>query len=154
VAHMHYVLFGSAVFGLFAGLYFWWPKFVGWRLGEGLAKVHFWLLFLGFNVAFWPQHILGLRGMPRRVADYDDAWGWDTLNLLSTVGAFVAALAVAVFVVNLVVSRRRRVPAGDDPWGGYSLEWATSSPPPEHNFESLPTVRSERPAYDARVAAS
>jgi cytochrome c oxidase subunit 1 len=153
VAHMHYVLFGSAVFGLFSGLYFWWPKFVGWKLGEGLAKVHFWLLFVGFNVAFWPQHLLGLRGMPRRVADYLPDRGWTWLNFVSTVGAFVAALGVAVFLVNLVVSRHKRVPAGDDPWGGYSLEWATTSPPPEHNFDKLPRIRSERPAYDARVGA-
>jgi len=150
VAHMHYVLFGSVVFGLFAGLYFWWPKFFGWRLGEGLGKVHFWLLFLGFNVAFWPQHLIGLRGMPRRVADYARTDGLPLLNLVSTVGAFVAALAVLVFVLNLWVSRRRRAPAGDDPWGGYSLEWATSSPPPEHNFERLPLIRSERPTFDAR----
>ncbi len=153
VAHMHYVLFGSAVFGLFSGLYFWWPKFVGWRLGEGLAKVHFWLLFIGFNIAFWPQHLLGLRGMPRRVADYEADRGWTWLNLVSTVGAFVAAVGVAVFLVNLWVSHRRKVPAGDDPWGGYSLEWATTSPPPEHNFDRLPRIRSERPAYDARVGA-
>ncbi|MFN2504142.1 MAG: cytochrome c oxidase subunit I [Acidimicrobiales bacterium] len=153
VAHMHYVLFGSAVFGLFAGLYFWWPKFTGWRLREGWGKVNFWLLFLGFNVAFWPQHLLGLRGMPRRVVDYEEARGWGALNLLSTVGAFVAALGVAAFLVNLWVSSLRKEPAGDDPWGGYSLEWTTSSPPPEHNFDHLPPIRSERPAYDARVAA-
>jgi cytochrome c oxidase subunit I len=154
VAHMHYVLFGSAVFGLFAGLYFWWPKIFGWKLGEGLAKAHFWLLFFGFNLAFWPQHLIGLRGMPRRVADYARTDGLPFLNLLSTVGAFIAALAVVVFLVNLWTSSRTRVPAGDDPWKGYSLEWATSSPPPEHNFERLPPIRSERPAYDARVAAA
>ncbi|MGH9276711.1 MAG: cytochrome c oxidase subunit I [Acidimicrobiales bacterium] len=154
VAHMHYVLFGSAVFGLFSGIYFWWPKFTGWRLGEGLGKVSFWLLFVGFNVAFWPQHLLGLRGMPRRVVDYNPDAGLDTLNLVSTVGAFAAALGVLVFLVNVVASRRRRDPAGDDPWGGYSLEWATSSPPPAHNFVSLPSIRSERPAYDTRVKAA
>ena len=150
VAHMHYVLFGSVVFGLFAGLYFWWPKFFGWRLGEGWAKAHFWLLFLGFNVAFWPQHLMGLRGMPRRVVDYSQDQGLPLLNLVSTVGAFVAATGVLLFVVNVWVSARRRAPAGDDPWGGYSLEWWTSSPPPEHNFEKLPPIRSERPTFDAR----
>ncbi|HEX6596153.1 MAG TPA: cytochrome c oxidase subunit I [Acidimicrobiales bacterium] len=153
VAHMHYVLFGSVVFGLFAGLYFWWPKFFGWTLREGLGKAHFWLLFVGFNLAFWPQHLIGLRGMPRRVADYARGDGLPYLNLLSTIGAFVAALAVVVFLWNLWVSGRRRVAAGDDPWGAYSLEWATSSPPPEHNFERLPPIRSERPTFDAKAEA-
>jgi cytochrome c oxidase subunit 1 len=152
VAHMHYVLFGAAVFGMFAGLYFWWPKFFGWRLGEGLAKVHFWLLFLGFNVTFWPHHLLGLRGMPRRVPDYDPDRGWTFLNLLSTGGTLVLAAGVMVFLANLWRSWQRRTPAGDDPWGGYSLEWATTSPPPHHNFHALPPIRSERPAYDARAA--
>jgi cytochrome c oxidase subunit 1 len=154
VAHMHYVLFGSAVFGLFGGLYFWWPKFTGWKLREGLGVVHFWLMFIGFNVAFWPQHILGLEGMPRRVADYPASRGWGGLNLLSTVGAFVLAVGILAFLVNLWVSWHHKQPAGDDPWGAYSLEWATSSPPPEHNFERLPPIRSERPVYDARVAAA
>jgi cytochrome c oxidase subunit 1 len=152
VAHMHYVLFGTAAFGLFGGLYYWFPKFSGWKLREGLAKVHFWCFFVGFNVAFWPQHVLGLRGMPRRVADYAPNRGWNFLNLVSTIGAYVIALGVVALLVNLWVSARHREPAGDDPWGGYTLEWATSSPPPEHNFDRLPPIRSERPVYDARVA--
>jgi cytochrome c oxidase subunit 1 len=152
VAHMHYVLFGSAVFGFFAGLYFWFPKFFGRLLGEGLGKVHFWLLFVGFNLAFWPQHLVGLRGMPRRVADYSGEQGWTFLNLSSTVGAFLIALSTLALIVNLGMSLRRGRPAGDDPWGGYTLEWATSSPPPEHNFHELPPIRSERPVYDMRRA--
>ncbi|MGH9226592.1 MAG: cytochrome c oxidase subunit I [Acidimicrobiales bacterium] len=150
VAHMHYVLFGSAAFGLFAGLYFWWPKFFGWRLREGAAHVHFWLMFLGFNLTFWPQHVLGLRGMPRRVADYAPERNWEDINLLSTVGSYVLGVGILVFLLNLWISSRERVAAGDDPWGGYTLEWATSSPPPEHNFHKLPPIRSERPAYDMR----
>jgi cytochrome c oxidase subunit 1 len=153
VAHMHYVLFGSAVFGFFAGLYYWFPKFFGRMLGEGLAKVHFWLMFVGFNVAFWPQHLLGLRGMPRRVADYGAGQGWTFLNLLSTVGAFLVGLSTLALLWNIWVSLRRGRPAGDDPWGGYTLEWATTSPPPEHNFTELPVIRSERPVYDRRHAA-
>jgi cytochrome c oxidase subunit 1 len=148
------VLFGSAAFGLFGGLYFWWPKFTGWRLREGPAHVHFWLMFVGFNVTFWPQHLIGLRGMPRRVADYPPVHNLGGLNLLSTVGSYVLGLSILVFLLNLWISSRERVPAGDDPWGGYTLEWATSSPPPEHNFDSLPPIRSERPVYDMRAAAA
>jgi len=154
VAHMHYVLFGAAGFGLFSGLYFWWPKITGWRLSEGWGKAHFYLLFVGFNILFWPQHLLGLQGMPRRVADYSPDRGWGGVNLLSTVGAYLTALGVVAFLVGVAVAARRRAPAGDDPWGGYSLEWATSSPPPPHNFERLPAIQSERPAYDLRVGAA
>ncbi|MFN2608616.1 MAG: cbb3-type cytochrome c oxidase subunit I, partial [Acidimicrobiales bacterium] len=154
VAHMHYVLFGSAVFGFFAGLYYWFPKFFGRLLGEGLAKVHFWLMFVGFNVAFWPQHLLGLRGMPRRVADYGAGQGWTFLNLVSSVGAFMIGLSMLALLANIWRSLRHGRPAGDDPWGGFTLEWATSSPPPEHNFTQLPLIRSERPVYDARQAAA
>ena len=150
VAHMHYVLFGSAVFSLFSGIYFWWPKFTGWMLGERLGKWHFALVFIGFNLTFWPQHQLGLRGMPRRYADYQPDQGFNYLNILSSAGALITLVGMAVFVANLIVSRKRRVPAGDDPWGGYSLEWATSSPPPPHNFDKLPLIRSERPVFDQR----
>ena len=150
VAHMHYVLFGTAAFGFFAGLYFWYPKITGRRLGERLGKAHFWLMFVGFNLTFWPHHLLGLRGMPRRVPDYPEGAGWTFLNLLSSVGAAVLGVSTLVLLWNLWRTPRKGAPAGDDPWGGYSLEWATSSPPPDHNFHSLPRIRSERPVFDAR----
>ena len=150
VAHMHYVLFGTAAFGFFAGLYFWYPKFTGRMLHEGLGKLSFWLMLVGFNLTFWPHHLLGLRGMPRRVADYSPETGWETLNLLSSVGGAILALSMVVLLVNLWRTWKHGEPAGDDPWGGNSLEWATSSPPPEHNFHSLPSIRSERPVFDAR----
>jgi cytochrome c oxidase subunit 1 len=153
VAHMHYVLFGTAAFGFFAGLYFWYPKFTGRLLDERLGKLSFWLMFIGFNLTFWVQHVLGLRGMPRRVSDYAPGTGWETLNLLSSVGSAILALSMMVLLVNLWRTWKHGTPSGDDPWGGYSLEWATSSPPPEHNFHSLPPIRSERPVFDARQQA-
>ena len=152
VAHMHYVLFGTAAFGFFAGVYFWYPKFTGRLLDERLGKVHFWLTLFGFNVTFWPHHLLGLRGMPRRVADYSPDSGWSFLNLVSSLGSVAMAISVLVLVANFWVSHRRNIPAGDDPWEGYSLEWATTSPPPEHNFTELPLIRSERPVFDRRHA--
>jgi cytochrome c oxidase subunit 1 len=151
VAHMHYVLLGTAVFAMFAGLYFWWPKFFGYRLSEGWGRVHFALMFVGANLTFFPQHLLGLRGMPRRFADYPEGVGYDGPHLLSSIGAGLQAVAVVLFLVNIAVSRRRREPAGADPWGANSLEWLTDSPPPPHNFTWLPPVRSERPAHDHRV---
>ncbi|HEX2064077.1 MAG TPA: cbb3-type cytochrome c oxidase subunit I, partial [Acidimicrobiales bacterium] len=157
VAHMHYVLFGTAAFGFFAGLYFWYPKLTGRRLSEPLGKLHFWTMFVGFNLTFWPHHVLGLRGMPRRVPDYAEEAGWNFLNLLSSVGAAVLGVGTLVLLWNLWSTARGPVrpgrEAGDDPWGGNSLEWATSSPPPEHNFHSLPVIRSERPVFDARQGA-
>jgi cytochrome c oxidase subunit I len=150
VAHMHYVLLGSAVFAMFAGLYYWWPKATGWMLRESIGIVQVVLMFIGFNLTFFPQHILGLEGMPRRYADYSEVSGWEWLNLLSTIGSAILAIGIAAFVVNVVVSARNRVPAGDDPWGGNTLEWATTSPPPPHNFDRLPPVRSERPVFDWR----
>ncbi len=150
VAHMHYVLLGSSVFAMFAGIYFWWPKVTGWMLRETLGVVQLALMFVGFNLTFFPQHVLGLRGMPRRYADYADDAGLEGMNLLSTIGSGVLALGLATFVVNVAVSARRRVPAGDDPWEGNTLEWATTSPPPPHNFTWLPPVRSERPVHDWR----
>jgi cytochrome c oxidase subunit 1 len=148
VAHFHYTMMGGAAFGIFAAIYFWWPKFFGYRLNEALGRVTFVLLFVGFNATFWPQFVLGGRGMPRRIVDYPADAGWESLNLVSTIGSYVIALGVATFLVDLVVSRRRRVPAGPDPWGGFSLEWTTSSPPPEHNFDGLPPIHNERPALE------
>jgi cytochrome c oxidase subunit 1 len=150
VAHMHYVLFGGTVFALFASIYFWFPKWTGRMLHEGWAKVHFVLLFVGMNLTFFPQHQLGLRGMPRRIATYGAGEHWTFLNLLSSIGAYVVGVATLPFLWNVWRSLRRGRPAGDDPWGGNTLEWATSSPPPEHNFHSLPPIRSERPVWDLR----
>ena len=150
VAHFHYVLGGGSLFAIFAALYFWFPKITGALLRDGWGKVQFWLMFIGFNVTFFPMHLLGFWGMPRRVASYADLPGWTALNRLSTVGSWIMAAGVLVFLWNLWASLRHRTPAGEDPWGGFSLEWATSSPPPEHNFTRIPPIRSERPAFDLR----
>jgi cytochrome c oxidase subunit I len=150
VAHFHYVLFGGAVFAMFSGFYFWWPKMTGWMMNEFLGKCHFWGVFIGFNLTFFPQHLLGLRGMPRRYADYQSNQGFNFLNALSSIGAAITFIGMMFFVVNLIYSKKKKVWAGDDPWGGYSLEWATTSPPPPHNFDRLPLIRSERPVFDAR----
>jgi cytochrome c oxidase subunit 1 len=119
-------------------------------LRERLGRVVFALLFVGFNVTFWPQFVLGQRGLPRRYVDYPPNVGFDTPNLVSSLGYIVMAAGVIAFLVDVWISLRARVPAGDDPWGGYSLEWATASPPPEQNFVSIPPIRSERPAFDLR----
>ncbi len=150
VAHLHYVLFGGSVFGIFAALFFWLPKMTGWMLDERLGKASFWLMFLGFNLTFFPMHILGLLGMPRRYFDYPANRGWTELNFAATIGAFLIALAVLVFVINYIVSLKRRVVAGDDPWEANTLEWATASPPPAYNFIRIPEVHSLRPLWDAR----
>jgi cytochrome c oxidase subunit 1 len=151
VAHFHYTLFAGSAFGMFAGLYLWWPKFTGYMLREGLGKVHFWLLVLGTHLTFFPMFILGDEGMTRRIANYPASEGWGTLNLLETVGAGIIALAVLVFLINVAVSARHRVAAGPNPWDGPSLEWATSSPPPPENFRgALPPVLSYAPLYDLR----
>jgi cytochrome c oxidase subunit I len=152
VAHFHYVMVGGLLFGLFAGLYFWFPKMSGRFLSEGWGKLHFWTLFVGFNLTFFPQFILGLEGMPRRIANYYIE-SWNGLNLLSTVGAFLVGVSTVPFLWNVFASLRRGRPAPADPWGGNSLEWATSSPPPHHNFHELPEIHSERPAFDMRHGA-
>ncbi|MGQ0669489.1 MAG: cytochrome c oxidase subunit I [Actinomycetota bacterium] len=141
VAHFHYVLFGGAVLGLFSGMYYWWPKAFGKTLSEGLGKVHFWLMVIGLNLTFGPMHILGLQGMERRYYTYtEEALGF--WNLVATIGAFTIATAVLVFLVNVVVTSRKAKDAPADPWDARTLEWATSSPPPEYNFEEIPVVRS------------
>ena len=149
VAHFHYVVFGTVVFAMFAGFYFWWPKFTGRMLDERLGKVHFWLLFVGFHTTFLVQHWLGVMGMPRRYADYSALDGFTTLNQVSTIGAFLLAASNIPFFYNVYKSTRTPKVEIDDPWGwGRSLEWATSCPPPRHNFLSIPRIRSESPAFD------
>ncbi|PRX43880.1 cytochrome c oxidase subunit 1 [Prauserella shujinwangii] len=150
VAHFHYVLFGTIVFATFAGIYFWFPKFTGRMMDEPLGKLHFWLTFIGFHLTFLVQHWLGDEGMPRRYADYLPGDGFTALNTVSTVGAFVLGLSMLPFLWNVVRSYRFGDPVeADDPWGyGNSLEWATSCPPPRHNFTELPRIRSERPAFE------
>jgi cytochrome c oxidase subunit I len=150
VAHLHYVLFGGSVFGVFAGVYYWFPKMFGRKLSEGLGKIQFVLMFIGFNLTFFPMHVLGLEGMPRRIANYAPDAGWNDLNILATVGGFTIALSMVVFIWNVFVTFRNGEPAGDDPWEGNTLEWATSSPPPPYNFDRIPEIRSERPVFDAR----
>jgi len=148
VAHFHYVLVGSAVFPIFAVFYYWLPKITGRLMDERLGKWSFWLMFVGFNLTFFPHHILGLLGMPRRIYTYDAGLGWEVHNLLSTIGAFVFAVGVLITMVNYMRSLRGGAEAGNDPWGGETLEWATTSPPPPYNFETIPTVRSREPVWD------
>ena len=149
VAHFHYVLFGTVVFAMFAGFYFWWPKFTGRMLNETLGKIHFWLLFIGFHTTFLIQHWLGIKGFPRRYADYLATDGWTNMNMISTVGSTLLALSMIPFAINVWITRKSPKVQSDDPWGyGASLEWATSCPPPRHNFLRMPEIRSERPAFD------
>jgi len=143
----HYALIGAAVFGGFAALHYWFPKITGRLLSESLGRVTFWLVFVGFNLAFFPMHVLGLEGMPRRVYSYPGDMGWNAANLVSTIGAFILALGVLAFMVNAVISVRRAADAPADPWGGGTLEWATASPPPAYNFAELPVVTGRDPMW-------
>jgi cytochrome c oxidase subunit I len=156
VAHLHYVLIGGAVFPLFGAIYYWCPKMTGRMLGEHLGRWHFWLFFIGFNVAFFPMHLLGLEGMPRRMYTYAAETGWGPLNFVASIGALVMALAVLIFVVNVIHSLRRGESAVDNPWGASTLEWSTTSPPPPFNFVVLPVVTSREPLWlpTARGSAS
>ncbi|HEX6627086.1 MAG TPA: cytochrome c oxidase subunit I [Gemmatimonadaceae bacterium] len=149
VAHFHYVLIGGAVFPLWAGFYLWFPKLTGRILSERLGKWNFWLFFIGMNVTFFPMHVLGLMGMPRRIYTYPPEMGWGSLNMLSSIGAVLIATSALVFVINVLRSLRGGSPAGDNPWNAPTLEWATSSPPPGYNFLFIPVVEGRDPLWDA-----
>jgi cytochrome c oxidase subunit I len=138
------------VFGLFAGMYYWFPKVSGRLMNEQLGKWHFWLFVIGFNLTFLPLHIAGMLGMPRRIYTYQAGRGWEPWNLWASIGVIFQFAAIATFVWNVLHSVRRGEPAGDDPWDAWTLEWSTTSPPPEYNFEKLPVVRSSRPLWDLK----
>jgi heme/copper-type cytochrome/quinol oxidase subunit 1 len=150
VAHFHYVLFGGTAFALFAGAYYWFPKFSGRLLDEKMGRWNFWLVVIGFNLTFFVQHFLGLMGMPRRVYTYPDLPGWSVLNLVSTFGAVILGLGALVFVSNMLASLLFGARAGNDPWDAWTLEWAAASPPLRENFETVPAVRSRRPLWDLK----
>ena len=150
VAHFHYVLIGGLLFTIFAAIYYWFPKVTGRMLSEKIGKWHFWLFLIGFNLTFGPQHISGILGMPRRIYTYDAGRGWETWNMLSTIGVAIQAVGILCFVWNIIHSLRQGKKAGDDPWDAWTLEWTTTSPPAEYNFEMLPEVRSRRPLWDLK----
>ena len=150
IGHFHFTLAAGLVVGLFAGMYYWYPKVTGRLLDERLGRWHFWLFTIGLQVTFIPMHFLGFLGMPRRIYTYAPNRGWDLLNLICTVGVFVQMAGIAIWVWNVLRSARLGEPAGDDPWDAWTLEWATTSPPPEYNFEKIPVVRSSRPLWDLK----
>ncbi len=148
VAHLHYVLFGGTMLAIFSGIFYWFPKVTGKLMDEKLGKIQFWITLVGFNLTFFPMHILGLVGMPRRVYTYSSGTGWDLWNFVETIGSFIITIALLIFIWNFIKSLRNGEPAGNDPWGGQTLEWTVSSPPPRENFEITPEVQSRRPAWD------
>ena len=148
VAHFHYVLFGGSIMGIFAGIYHYFPKITGRLLNEKLGKYHFWLNFIAMNLTFFPMHFSGMLGMPRRIYTYDSGQGWDTFNLISSIGAYMLVVATAIFVYNFFLSRKRGEVAGSNPWGAGTLEWTIPSPPPEYNFATIPTVTSRYPLWE------
>jgi cytochrome c oxidase subunit I len=150
VAHIHYVLFAGSVFGIFSGLYYWFPKMSGRLMSESLGKLSFWTMFVGFNTTFLIQHSMGLSGMPRRIYDYPASAGWTGYNLVSTIGAFILAMGVLLTLVNVVYSLKKGKRAGNDPWHANTLEWFTTSPPAENNFDVVPRIRSVEPMKDIR----
>jgi cytochrome c oxidase subunit 1 len=150
VAHFHYVLMGGTTFAIIGGLYYWFPKMSGKLMSETLGKLSFWLMFVGFWLTFLVQHSLGMEGMPRRIYRYPDSAGWGTQNLVSTIGAFILGTGVLVTMINVIISLKNGKKAGNDPWKGNTLEWFTSSPPPENNFDEIPRVRSAEPMKDIR----
>ena len=150
VAHFHYVLFGGSIMGIFAGIYHYYPKMTGRFMNDGLGNTHFWLNFIGMNLTFFPMHFSGLLGMPRRVYQYDAGQGWDTFNMMSTMGTYLLVVATAVFVWNFIRSRTTGAVAGGDPWGAATLEWSIPSPPPDYNFAKIPIVTSRSPLWDLK----
>ncbi|MGI8607954.1 MAG: cytochrome c oxidase subunit I [Candidatus Dormibacteria bacterium] len=153
VGHIHYVVFGLSAFGMFSAFYFWWPKMTGKFLSEGIGKLQFWLMIVGANLAFMPMHYLGIQGMPRRIETYSAYKGWGFVNFIETIGAFMIAFSVLLFIINVVmtIARKKDGLMADDPWEGNTLEWATTSPPPSYNFATIPVVSSVRPVRDTRL---
>jgi heme/copper-type cytochrome/quinol oxidase subunit 1 len=154
VAHIHYVLVGINLFPVIAAVYYWFPKMTGRMMSERLGRWNFWVMFIGFNLGFFPMHISGLLGMPRRIYTYSGGLGWDTANLVTSIGAYVFAIGVLLFFINVIRSRRDGAIADDNPWDASTLEWSVPSPPPEYNFLVIPTVRSRDPLWEDRLATA
>jgi len=154
IAHFHYIIFGAAVFPIFGGMYYWFPKVTGKLYYERPGQISFWILFVGTNLLFFPMHIVGLLGMPRRNYTYPGGLGWGIYNLLETIGGYITGVGILLLLWNLFVSYRRGAPAGNDPWHGPTLEWTTISPPPEYNYAVIPKVRSAYPNWDEEDRAS